>query len=394
MSRTGIVAISRRGAELARSLASSLAGESTLYLERRWCVAGDQAEAFDLPLRPLLQRLFPECQRLVLFLPVGAAVRLLAPELEHKHRDPAVVCVDDAGRFAVSLLSGHVGGADRLAEEVAQILGATPVITSASHVGDTLAVDLLGQEFGWIVDASTEVVTRASAAVVNGEPVGLYQEAGEPHWWPVDRPLPNNISRYPSLEALAAGTCVAGLIITDHQVPSESDGRSYQESLEGKLVVVYRPRSLVVGMGCRRGVPVRELEELLVGTFKRHNLALDSIYCIATADLKRDEPGILELADKLGVPVRCYSGEDLNSVFENQPSTRSEAGESSESGLSADHTFGPTPSPVAHRLLGIWGVSEPAALLASGSRGLLVPREKTSRATIAVARRTFSAAEV
>ncbi len=390
MSRTGIVAISRRGAELARSLASSLAGDNTLHLERRWYVAGDQAEAFDLPLRPVLQRLFPECQRLVLFLPVGAAVRLLAPQLEHKHRDPAVVCVDDAGRFAVSLLSGHVGGADRLAEEVAQVLGATPVITSGSHVSDTLAVDLLGQEFGWTVDAPAEVVTRASAAVVNGELVGLYQEAGEPHWWPVDRPLPSNISRYLYLEALAAAPCVAGLIITDLQVPSESNGRSYQELLEGKFVVVYRPRSLVAGMGCRRGVPVQELEELLVGTFQRHNLALDSLYCIATADLKRDEPGILELADRLGVPVRCYSGEDLNSVFESQPSTIAEAGESGVSALPAGDAPGPTPSPVAHRLLGVWGVSEPAALLASGSHGLLVPREKTARATIAVARRTFA----
>lgn len=389
MSRTGIVAVSKGGAELARSLAASLAGDNTLYLERRWHVAGDQAEAFDLPLRPVIQRLFSECQRLVLFLPLGAAVRLLAPALEHKHQDPAAVCVDDAGRFAVSLLSGHVGGADRLTEEVAQILGATPVITSASHVGDTLAVDLLGLEFGWSIHAPAEVVTRASAAVVNGEPVGLYQEAGEPHWWPPDRPLPNNISRYLSLESLAAAPCVAGLVITDLLGPTGGKGGTFQELLAGKFVVIYRPRSLAVGMGCRRGVPAQELEELLSGTFEKHNLALDSLYCIATADLKRDEPGILELAEKFGVAVRCYSGEDLNRVFEDQPSGTEAAGELGASSLPGVGGTGATPSPVAHRLLGVWGVSEPAALLASGSGELLVPREKTARATIAVARRVF-----
>src|SRR5919106_4744908 len=128
MSRTCLVAISRRGASLARFLAASLAGDKTLYLERHLLDQIDEAEAFDLPLRPVIHRIFSQYQALVLFMPVGAAVRLLAPGLRDKHHDPAVVCVDDAGRFAVSLLSGHLGGADRLAKEVAGGLGGTPLI--------------------------------------------------------------------------------------------------------------------------------------------------------------------------------------------------------------------------------------------------------------------------
>ena len=156
MTATAIVAISRNGATLGRKLSATLAGATTLYLDRRFLAQDDNAVAFDLPARPLVQRVFQECQQMVLFMPVGAAVRLLAPCLEHKHRDPAVVCVDDAGRFAVSLLSGHRGGADRLAQEVAGILGGVPVVTSASHVTGRLAVDLLGQEFGWKVEADSQ----------------------------------------------------------------------------------------------------------------------------------------------------------------------------------------------------------------------------------------------
>ncbi|MFQ6030758.1 MAG: cobalt-precorrin 5A hydrolase [Dehalococcoidia bacterium] len=384
MAPTGIVAMSRRGAELAQALAQGLSGENRLYLDRRFH-QGD-ATAFDLPLRPVLERLFAEYQSLVLFMPLGAAVRLLAPSLQHKHHDPAVVCVDDAGRFAVSLLSGHMGGADRLAQEVAAVLGATPVITSASHVTDTLAVDLLGQEFGWQLEADSVTITRASAAVVNGEPVGVYQEAGEPDWWPSDRPLPENVSVFTSLEALANSECVAALVVSDRVPSSEQEAEDLSEVLQSKHAVVYRPRSLVAGMGCRRGVSAEHLEQLLVVTFQQHGLALASLSCLASADLKQDEAGLLQLAEKYGVPLSCFSADELNSIF-----PLAEASPGTVAGTTPDQAVSPTPSAVARRLIGVWGVSEPAALLASGSRELLVTREKTDRATIAVARIDYHA---
>ena len=151
-------------------------------------------------------------------------------------------------------------------------------------------------------------------------------------------------------------------------------------------MVVVRPRSLVVGMGCRRGVTREHLEELLAGTFRANALALKSVRCIATADIKSDEAGILELADKYGVPVECFTAERLNSVFEGDPG-RNQVNESQDQAEPGQGE--PNPSPVAHRLLGVWGVAEPAALLASGADRLLVSRQKTDRATIAVARIPF-----
>ena len=373
MTRTAIVAISRNGAALGRKLAKGLANDPALYLDRRFLDEKNDAFAFDLPARPLVQRVFQESDQLVLFMPVGAAVRLLAPCLDHKHRDPAVVCVDDAGRFAVSLISGHIGGGDRLAREVASILGAAPVVTSASHVTGSLAVDLLGQEFGWTVEADSQTITRASAASVNGELVGVYQEAGETGWWPSGQPLPENIKVYPSFTALAESTCSAALIITDRANPEEPGGVTFSEALSSKFVVVYRPRSLAVGVGCRRGVPMDALEQLIDTAFDDNNLAKASINCLATAELKRDEVGIQALAEKLQVPVHCYDEAELNSMFPQDGSGT-----------------GPTPSPEPHRLLGIWGVCEPSALLASAATELLVTKTKTDRVTVAVARVVFN----
>ena len=384
MSNIAIIAISRRGSEMARSLSTALGVDATLYLDRRFIHDGENATPFDLPVRPLVHSAFESYGQLVLFMPVGAAVRLVAQRLGDKHQDPAVVCVDDGGRFAVSLVSGHTGGADALATRVASVLNATPVVTSASHAIGTLAVDLLGEEFGWRVEADSQTVTRASAAMINGDPVGLYQEAGEPGWWPADRPLPDNLRVYSSLADLASSGCGFALLVSD----AAGIASEYAAAGAGSPAVVFRPYSLVAGMGCRKGVGVDELEELLKSAFDRNGLSLACLNGIATADLKREEPGILELADKLGTPVRCFDTGELNGVFQRtdrdccQP-TLQIAGKSVP-------TFTPTPSPAPQRLVGLLGVAEPAALLASGSSRLLVAKQKSAGATVAVARRVFS----
>jgi cobalt-precorrin 5A hydrolase len=182
------------------------------------------------------------------------------------------------------------------------------------------------------------------------------------------------------------------LVITDRLVPAKKSEETYQQILHDKNVVLYRPGSLVAGMGCRRGVPWEELEELLATTFERHNLSSRSLGCIATAELKKDEPGILALADKYGVPLVCYDKDELNRMFNPLPAAQDATGSGLPAGTTrTERDSGrPIPSPRAYSLLGIWGVAEPAALLASGSDQLLAPRQNTSNATIAIARKPFS----
>ena len=357
---TAIVAISRRGAAIGGRVRDALGG-GALYVERRFVDAVEGATAYDLPVRPLVGRLFNEYERLVLMMPVGAAVRLLAAHIGHKHTDAAVVCVDDSGRFAVSLLSGHVGGGDALAERVSDAIGATAVITSASHVLGTLAVDLLGSEFGWRIEASSVMVTRASAAVVNGELVGVYQDAGERDWWDAGKPLPSNVTVCESVEELAQFPNM--LLIGDRADVSERVAALNPKT--PKTLVIYRPRSLVVGIGSRRGVGVAEVEGLLRETFAAERLAVGSVRCIATAELKRDEAAIGLLAERLGVPVRYFGADELNGMP------------------------GPSGASESQRLLGIVGVAEPAALLASGG-DIIVPKVRSAAATLAVARIAIS----
>ena len=363
--KTAIIALTRNGARMARTLAGSLGRDHALFIDRRFRKDDDSGEAFDLPLRPVVKRAFAGYSSLVLFLSAGASIRLLAPLLESKQIDPAVVCVDDAGSFCVSLISGHVGGADQLAQEVAVCLGARAVVTSASHASGTLAVDLLGREFGWRLKADATTITRASAAVINSQPIGIWQGAGEPGWWPDGKPLPGNIAVYATLEDLAASACATALIISD----TTSD---LETLLADKITVVYRPRSLVIGMGCRRGVPVEELESLLAEALRENGLSAECLAEIATAEIKRGEPGLEQLAERHGVPLSFLQANELNAVFETNPGAITSKSER------------------AHGLVGVWGVAEPAALLTAGASQLLVNREKTTRATIAIARKDFT----
>ena len=383
MPRTAVIALSAHGAALAWRLSAGLGTDVKLFLERRFAPQLEdeqvfETEIFDLPLRPLLRRVWGEFETLVLFLPVGAAVRLAAPLLNDKRSDPALVCVDDGGRYAVSVLSGHLGGADRLAERVASILGAEAVVTSGSHATGTLAVDLLGAEFGWTIEADSVAITRASAAVVNREHVGVYQSAGETDWWPKGRELPPNITVHPSLDSLRRSASAAALIISDESDPYLSEGTTLTDALPAAHIVLYRPRTLVAGMGCRRGVPAGELEQLLRDTFRAFNLSLSSLACIASATLKQKEPGLLALSEKYGTPFLCYESEKLNALFED--------GVNGDTGCQ-----GLNQSINARRLVGVWGVAEPAALLASGASRLLVAKQTTERATVAVARKESTA---
>ncbi len=363
--KTAIVAVSKPGAALARRLASAIP-DAELHLERKLAAGeDDDTRYYDLPLRPVLQNLFVNQDALIVFLPIGAAVRLLAPVFAGKKRDAAVVCVDDGGRYAISVLSGHVGGGDELARQVAEAIGAQPIITSASDALNVTAIDLVGKAQGWQIDASPTDLTRAAAAVVNGEPVALWLDPDCDASWPDDASKSDSIVVVNNLAEAVADDFAATLIVSDRLLQVRA----------GHPQVVYRPPTLVAGMGCRRGVDAGHLRELLDNTLAERGLARRSLAKIATIDIKADEPGIIALAESLGVPLEIYAAAELNAVA-SQPI----ASVSDDAAL-----LRPTPS-AASDLLGVFGVSEPAAMLAAGADGLVAPRTKSDRATVAVAR--------
>ncbi|MGC5308075.1 precorrin-3B C(17)-methyltransferase [Micromonospora zamorensis] len=285
-----------------------------------------------------LRGAWAECDAVVAFLATGAVVRILAPLLTDKRSDPAVVVVDEAARHAVALLGGHAGGGNDLAEQVGAMLDARPVITTATDAVGLPGLDTLG----WPVQGAVAAVSRA---ILDGEPVRLVTDAN----WPLPA-LP------PNVRAAAEGMPDDGyrLLVTDRVVPLD------------ERTVVLRPPSLVAGVGASRGVPAAEVGELLHRVLAEAGLDPASLRCLASADVKADEAGILSTAGALGVPLVTWPATRLATVDV------------------------PHPSEVVRAAVGTPSVSEAAALLGPDGRAddatLLVPKTATAMATVAVAR--------
>jgi cobalt-precorrin 5A hydrolase len=269
--------------------------------------------------------------------------------LRSKKVDPAVVCVDDAARFSICVLSGHVGRGNIFTERVALALGATSVVTTASDALGTLTVDILARDLGWSLDDLDRNVTGACAAVVNETRVLFVQETGEPSWWPLEKPLPEGVEYATSLDGVDPSEWEM-LLIASHRDVARSHPLHFARS------VVYRPKSLVLGIGCDRGTPIELVERGIAATFATHGLSQKCVRKLATIDKKGDEPALLQLSQERGWPLTTFSAELLDA-------------------LGAEHGV-ENPSERVKAFVGTRGVSEPAALIAAGASRLLVPKQR------------------
>ncbi len=252
----------------------------------------DETRSYPGPVGTALPVAWQECGALVCFLATGATVRLAAPLLVGKAQDPAVVCVDEAGRFAVALLGGHGGGANLLAERVAAVLGATPVVTTATDAVGVPGLDSLG----WPVEGDVAAVSRA---MLDGEPVRLEADAV----WPL-----------PALPPNAAADAPVGsprLLVTDRLLPIDP---------ADPPTVVLRPPSLTVGVGASRGVTAGEVLRLVDAALAGARVLPACVARLATVDAKADEPGIVEAARQRGWPLVTYPARHLALVDVPNPS--------------------------------------------------------------------------
>ena len=301
------------------------------HLAESW----DDASLYEGRPREALRRAWGECDAIVLFLAAGAAVRLIAPLLEDKRVDPGVVTVDDAGLFAVALCGGHDGGANGLAGRVAASLGATPVVTTASDGLGLPALDSFGEDLGLRPEEGSDLAA-VGAALVSGKTVRLVSDRRLPLG-----PLPENVVRADELEPPL-------LFVSDRTVEVP------------RPAAVYRPPSLVAGVGCSRGASDAEILGLLRASLAEAGLSEGSVAALASIDAKRDEAGLFRAAERLGIPVRFHPAEELAAVET------------------------PNPSSVVREAVGTPSVAEAAALV-SGAE-LVLQKRKSAMATVAVGR--------
>jgi len=280
-----------------------------------------------------------EYQGIICIMATGIVVRSIAPLLQDKSSDPCIVVVDQKGQFAISLLSGHLGGGNELAVQVAAITGGQPVITTASDVTGCTSLDLWAQRNGLIV-TDRKRLTEKSAKLVNGAILTVYSDLPL-----IDLPHDLIPDKNPD---------TADIVISCNKDMTSS----------GLCCI---PEVLYLGVGCNRGTVVADIETSFMELCDIHRLDRRAVAGIGSIDVKADEPGILDFARKRAIEPCFFTRDELNAV--------------------GDVSY----SAAVMKAVGAQGVAEPAALLAAGLHGheaqLIITKMKWKDVTLAVAKR-------
>jgi precorrin-4 C11-methyltransferase len=341
-----VIALTHGGSKLAANIAANIQGTS-LYLPKKESSGFAAAHGFT-DFKTTFVSCFKKHKGLVCVMATGIVVRLLTSLLEGKESDPAVVVVDEVGRNAISLVSGHLGGANRLAKKVAAVTGGEPVITTATDVQGKLSFDELAQRAGLVIENLDRLKTL-NMAVLEERQIGLYDPG---RWFQPLVPDSAGIKLLEGLEEVRVAT-LSGWIYVDDELGF----------FEPPPCLVLRPKSLVVGVGCNRGTTAAEIGAAVDRVFREQSLSLLAVRNVATAELKRDEDGLNELLRERGWTSTYYSADEL------------------QTGDSV-----PTPSEVVKKHLGVESVCEKAAMLSAETKELLVAKEVLGNVTVAVAR--------
>jgi len=337
--KLAVFAFSRRGCETAQRVREALAPQTD---ECRLYTTAKYAEGDFLTITPPCSRaagpVFAWADAMVFVGATGIAVRSIAPYVRDKRTDPAVLCVDELGHFVISLLSGHIGGANALALTLAEAIGATPVVTTATDVNGRFSVDAWAAREGLAI-ADMHAAKAVSAAILERD-VPLCCD------FPIETGLPSGVV---SGEAGAVGICISCF-----------EKAPFDETL--RLV----PQVLHLGIGCRRGVTQERIRAAVDAVLAEGRIDRRALRCAASIDLKADEAGLLAYCAQAGLPVSFYSAETLRAV---------------------EGDF--TPSERVLRVTGVDNVCERAAMV--GAERLLVRKTAIDGVTVAIAQERWAA---
>ncbi|MCD6184182.1 MAG: cobalt-precorrin 5A hydrolase [Deltaproteobacteria bacterium] len=300
-----------------------------------------------------LSEVFNQYNGHIFIMSTGIVVRIIAPLIQHKTKDPAVVVVDEKGLYAISLLSGHIGGANELALKIAEITNAEPVITTATDINNIPAIDLLASKKGLIIE-NPEAIKNVSMALLNGKKIILH----DPYQYLTGTLSASNIILNDIDYSIADNR------ITKNRIPVKNPG-VFIDYIKADIPTHFlklRPVMLAIGMGCNRNTKVQELKAFLGEVLDMFNLSALSLLNLSTIDIKSDEKGLLELAHTLEIPIKFYSKKQLEQVKNIE-----------------------RPSFMVKKHIGVTSVCEAAAILSAKNGKLIVPKQIKGNVTIAIA---------
>ena len=349
MKKIAVLAITKNGIEIGLKLKEYFS-DFEIFAPIKFSNDNEKIEWYENSTTQKIVDLFKNNDGIICLFSLGAVIRLLAPHIKDKKTDPAVIVIDDNANFVISVLSGHLGGANELSNEIAEKMGSTPIITTAADVNKTIAVDLVGREFGWKINDDSNV-TRISAFMVNKEKIGVFQNIGKKEWW--KGKLPENITFFSDMKELKDSDSKAYLIITNDEINDEE---------VEKDSVVYRVPNLVVGIGLHWNTSKETILNGVNETLEKFELKQNQIARFVSIKKDKDVIGLIELGKEMNVPIEYIDREELATIT------------------------APNPSKTVQAFEGTASVSEAAAIKSSEGELIVEKQKFPPNLTVAIAR--------
>ncbi|MHB8282029.1 MAG: cobalt-precorrin 5A hydrolase, partial [bacterium] len=345
--------------------------------------------------RENIEYAFNEYDFLIFFISLGAAIRLISPFIKSKLSDPGVIVIDEKGNFAISALSGHIGGANELTAGIAEIIGATPVITTATDVSNKFSLDLFAKKFNLNIE-NKNFIKYINKSSLNNEKLIIFIPESD-YILSKNEEFKNEIKKYFAgfnseiqlvyaengiKEILKKNINKLNIIVISYRTDApELSDFALDELLYAGLhdVNICRlfPRNLTVGIGCNKNTSFEEIENFIEEIFNENNLSILSIKNVATIDIKSEEKGILEFAKKYAKYIDFFSKDEINNFI-------------SDKNLNTNPDYALNTNMITEsacfRYTGAYSVCEPCALLSSNTnKELLICKKKKGNTTIAAA---------
>lgn len=319
--KIAILSVSKKGYDLSFKLKELLDNDSTII----------KCDIYHKDVKNAFNLLFYEYDAIIAIMASGILIRSITHLLESKTTDPAILNIDDNGNFVISMLSGHLGGANKLTVKVADLIGATPVITTSTDVNKKLGIDVLAKDLYLSIDNTKEIL-HFNKSILEGKEVSFTVNSDGNYDYLFDYLNNNTLEMDVSIYFSSR--------INDGEIEAECDNHT----------IILRPRNIVFGIGCRRGKSCEEINKAIDVVLNDLKIHKSRINMLSSAEIKKDEQGILDLAEKLEIPVNFVELDKLG-LFESKDIQKSD---------------------FVMSKFGIPGVCEPSALITAGFDSKLI----------------------
>ncbi len=313
--------------------------------------------------------LFRDFNHIIFFLALGATVRYIAPLIKDKLSDPGVIVIDESGKFAISVLSGHMGGANEFTERISGFLGAVPVVTTATDRTNRFSIDMFAKRFGFFIEAAKDKIKVFNKASLKGEEFKIYIENDFN-----EEEVKDYIDKFNNSKDFSY---INNLDLNPSKIIAISVNENLKKPVPAGITAILRPKRLVVGIGCNKNTDFEEIEDFILSKFADNNLSINAVRNTATIDLKMEEEGILRFGEKYGGFIDFFTKKEINDFIDGFNRKKN------ENSLCFKHT-------------GAYSVCEPCAALSAKSGRkkeganigagfiLLIPKQKKGNVTMAV----------